>query len=47
MGTKTCVLHNQAEMRGRGGGRRRDESDRETGECLSDRQHHCVFDGSD
>lgn len=31
-------------QRGQGG---RDKSDRETGERLSDRQHHCVFDGSD
>lgn len=46
MVAKTCVLHNQAEMRGREG-RRRDKSDRGTGECLTDRQHHCVFDGSD
>lgn len=40
--TKSCVLHNQTEGTGREG-----ESDRGTGEGLSDRHHHCIFDGSE
>lgn len=40
-----CYIIRQRGQGGREGGR--DKSDRETGERLSDRQHHCVFDGSD